>query len=154
TAFGPMSARTVASASFMSLARKVRSSMTSDLAHGAELHARVDLGLRHHHGLRPEALDDRANEGADLRARQQHRHFVLLARLVEAVAHRLDEGLELRRRHGELAFLALADDRLREGLLPGRRQSNERKIAGQREIGVAELAREAGADMLGDVHGV
>ena len=49
----------------------------SYLSHRSQLDAGVDFVLRHHHGLRAEAFDDRAHEGADLRAGQQHRHFVL-----------------------------------------------------------------------------
>src|ERR1700710_2635967 len=60
TASGPISARTVASASRMSLARKVRSCMALHLTHRAQLYAGVDFALAHHHRLRPEALDDRA----------------------------------------------------------------------------------------------
>ena len=78
----------------------------------------------------------------------------LAAGFVETLAHRLDELLKLRRRHGELAFLALADNGFGEGLLPGGRQRDQRQIAAGRQIGVAELARQAGAHMLGDVERV
>src|SRR5580698_9620102 len=88
-ASGPMSARTVASAAVMSSARKVRSCMGSDLSQRAQFHRRVDLALRHHHGLRPKALDDRTHERAHLRRGEQHGYFTLLARLVEAVAYSL-----------------------------------------------------------------
>ena len=48
-----------------------------NLTQSAQAHRGVNFVLAHHHGLRPEALDDRAHEGTDLRAGQQHRHFIL-----------------------------------------------------------------------------
>ena len=62
--------------------------------------------------------------------------------------------LKLRRRHGQLAFFALADNGFGEGLFPGGRQRDQRQIAARRQIGVAELAGQAGAHMLGDVERV
>ena len=105
----------------------------------------MDFVLAHHHRLGAETLDDRAHERADLRAGQHHRHFIFAARFVKGFAHLLDELLELRRRHGELAFLALADDRLRKGLFPGGRQRDEWQVTGRRQVGMAKLTGEARA---------
>ena len=49
--------------------------------------------------------------------------------LVKRLAHLLDELLKLGRRHGELAFLALADDGFGKGLFPGGRQRHQWQIA-------------------------
>ena len=61
----------------------------------------VDLGLRHHRRLAPEALDDRAGEGADIGRRHQHRHLALARGVLEAVAHGGDELLQPGGLHGE-----------------------------------------------------
>ena len=54
----------------------------------AQPHRGMDFVLAHHHGLRPEAFDDGAHKGTDLRAGQQDRHFILGAGFVKALAHR------------------------------------------------------------------
>src|SRR3954463_14761652 len=64
------------------------------------------------------------------------------------------ESLQLRRRHSELAFLALAGKRFRKGLLPSGRHGDDRQEALRREILMTHLAREPCAYMLGDEHGV
>src|SRR5450631_1885594 len=73
-----------------------------DLAQGAQAYRGMNFVLAHHHGLGPEALDDRAHKGADLRAGQKDRHFILAAGLVKSLADLLDELLQLRRRHRQL----------------------------------------------------
>src|ERR1700743_474110 len=45
----------------------------ADHAHGLQARLGVDLVLAHDHGLAAEALDDRADIGADQRAGQEHR---------------------------------------------------------------------------------
>src|SRR5579871_2274168 len=49
-----------------------RSALRSDGAQGLQPRLRVDLVLAHHHGLAAEALDDRADVGADRWAGEQH----------------------------------------------------------------------------------
>ena len=71
------------------------SAMILDLAQGAQAHRSVDFVLAHHHRLGTEAFDDRAHERTNLRAGQQHRHFVLAAGFVKGFAHLLDELLQL-----------------------------------------------------------
>jgi hypothetical protein len=111
----------------------------------------VDFVLAHHHRLGPEALDDGAHEGRTCGLVSSTGTSFLAPASSKRFAHRLDELLQLRRRHGELAFLALADDGFRKGLFPVGRQRQQRQIAARRQIGVAELAGQAGAHMLGDV---
>jgi hypothetical protein len=53
--------------------------------------------------------------------------------------------------HGEVAVLALAHDRLREGLLPGGRQGDDGQVAAGRRVLGADLAGEARAHVLDDV---
>src|SRR3546814_3705758 len=85
----------------------------SDASDGAQTGARVDFVLRHDESLRAETLDDRTYIGANAGARHQHGHFASAARILEGIAHRGDEFLQLRWLHGDLVFFALADDRLR-----------------------------------------
>src|SRR5690606_2246463 len=62
-----------------------------------QAHARMDLALRQNRRLRPEALDDRADEGAGGGAGEEHRGFALARGFLKAVAHGDDEIGELRR---------------------------------------------------------
>src|SRR5580698_5853542 len=76
----------------------------------SQSHRGVDFVLRQDNRLRAKTLDDRTDEGADLRTGKKYGHVASAARFVEAFAHGLDELLELRRRHGELTILALSDN--------------------------------------------
>src|SRR5690606_1149729 len=113
TASGPSSLRTSCMASAMVGAVKVRSRMADlQLPERLYLRPRVDLVLREHHRRRAEALDDRAHIRADRGTGQQRRRLAQHGVALEVLAHRGDELLQLRRRHGELALLALAGERL------------------------------------------
>src|SRR3954454_5218957 len=72
-------------------------------------------------------------------------------RVLEAVAHRLHEVGEARGLHGEVALVALADDRLEEGLLPLRREGDDWQVPGGRGVLGTELAGEARPHVLDDV---
>ena len=111
----------------------------------------MDLGLRQHRRLAAEALDDRAHEGPRLHRGDEHRHLADTRGILEPVADRMHELRQPRGLHGEVAVLALADDRFDEGALPGRRQRDDRQVPGRRRILRADLAGEPGADMLDDV---
>src|SRR3954466_847523 len=87
-------------------------------AHRLQPRARMNLALRQHAGLRAEALNDGAHEGPDARRGDQHRRLAFARRILEALADERDELGEFRRLHREALVLALADDRLGEGLLP------------------------------------
>ena len=69
-------------------------------------------------GLRPEALDDAADERADARRGDQHRGLALAGGLLEALAHEGDEFRQPGRLHRQAAVVALADDRFGEILFP------------------------------------
>ena len=58
------------------------------------------------------------------------------------LAHQRDELGQPRRLHRQAAVVALADDRLGEGLLPLRRQRDQRQVAARRGVLRADLARE------------
>src|SRR6185369_10978382 len=107
TASTPSSARTWRIASGMLAALNVLRriyALASDLAHGADLRLGMDLVLRHDHGGGPEAFDNRANEGANAGAGQQHGTLAHDREALEGLAHDLNELLQLSRRHNELAF--------------------------------------------------
>src|SRR5437879_3061730 len=88
---------------------------------------RMDLRLRQHGRLRTEPLDDRADELPYAGRGDENRHFALARGLLETLAHQGDELGQARRLHGEVALLALADDRFGEGLLPAGRQRDQRQ---------------------------
>ena len=88
-----------------------------------------------------------AGRGHDRRQLAAHR--VRLERL----AQRLDEPLQLGRRHRQLALVALAGERAGEGLLPVGRQREDRHEAAFAPCRRADLTGEPGPDMLDDQHG-
>src|SRR5262245_37151284 len=99
----------------------------------------MDFVLTHHHRLRPEALDDRAHVRAHGWTRQQHWRFPFKPGGVEALANAGDEVLKAARGDRELLFLAVADEGVGEGLLPCRREGDERQITAHARAGIAEL---------------
>src|SRR5579883_570045 len=153
-ASGPSSARTSRIAWATVGAVKERRRMADlrllDLAQGLDARLRMDLVLRHDHRQGAHAIHDRSHEGADRRARQEDRRLAEHREALEGLPNAGDELLEPARRHGELALLALAGDGLGEALLPFRREGDERDIAILRGRLLADLARQARADMLGE----
>ena len=114
----------------------------------------MDFRLRQHARLRAEALDNAAHERPDGGRGHQHRCFAVFRRLLEFFPHQVDEFGEFRRLHGEVAIVALADDRFGKGLLPFGGERDDRQRAGRGHVLGAELAREPGADMLGEHRGI
>src|SRR5690606_7593656 len=92
----------------------------SDLAHRADLRLGVDLVLRKYGRRGTEALDDRADVGADARTGEQRRRDTHHGLALEGLTDLIDELLELGGRHRDLPFLAFADQRIGEALLPVR----------------------------------
>ena len=93
------------------------------------LRARMNFALREHRRLRAEALDDAAHERPDVGGGDQHRGLALARGLLELLAHQSDEFRQLGGLHGEMALVAFADHALGEGLLPFRRQRDQRQVA-------------------------
>src|ERR1700676_2707030 len=60
----------------------------SDAADRLQPGARMEFSLREHRGLRPEALDQRADEWPDCGGGHQHRRLALAGSLLKAVADR------------------------------------------------------------------
>src|SRR5690606_33466752 len=89
-----------------------------DAADGFEADAGVDLVLAHHHGLRAEALDDRADMRADRGRGDQYRQFALLGGALESGLDGADELLQAARGHGQMAVFAFADHGFGEIALP------------------------------------
>src|SRR5512143_4001087 len=110
-----------------------------DHAYGLQPGAGMDLALAHHRRLAAEALDDRADVGADHRAGQQHRRLAGERRPLERLAHPADELLQARGRQRELPLLALADQGLGEGGLPLGTHGDDRQCAVLAAVGEAEL---------------
>src|SRR6185369_3344294 len=69
----------------------------------------------------------------------------------EAFTDERDELGQARGRHGEALVLALADDRLGEGLLPFGRERDQRQVAVGRGVLGADLARKPRAYVLDQV---
>src|SRR5258705_5873208 len=97
-------------------ARAMRAASNS--AHRLEPGAWMDLGLREHRRLRPEALDDAAHEWPRAGRSDEHGRFSGPRRLLETLAHERDELGETRGLHGKVLVVALADNRFGKRLLP------------------------------------
>src|SRR5690348_17229598 len=154
TALAPRCSRTRPIASIVVRPVNVLSCMRfrplSNRAQGLDACLGMDLVLRHDDGHGAEALDDRTDIGPDRRARQQHGVLAAHGEALEIASNGLNEFLELQRRHAEMALLALSREGFGEGLLPLRRECDERNDALVVGIGVGNLPREAGAHVLGD----
>src|SRR3712207_1255314 len=111
----------------------------------------MDFGLAEHRRLAAEALDDRAHERPRADRGDEDRHPAETRRVLVAVADQVHELAQLRGLHGEVAVVAMADDRLEKSLLPLRREGDDRHVAGWRGVLRADLTGEARAHVLGDV---
>ena len=89
----------------------------------------MDFRLRQNRRLRPETFHQRAHERPDRCRGHQNRRLALAGRLFEAVTHDGHEFGQLGRLHRKAALLALADQRFGKGLLPFRRQRDQRQVA-------------------------
>src|SRR5687768_15921815 len=94
----------------------------SDAPDRLQPHARVYFVLAHHHGLRAEAFDDGADMRADAGGSDEDGDFAHLGGILKALLDADDELLQARRGHGEVAVIAVADQRLGEIPFPLRRQ--------------------------------
>ena len=88
---------------------------------------RVDFVLAHHRGLATKAFDDGADVGPNAGAGEQDRCVAGLGGALKRLAHATDEILEFGRCQGQLLFLALAHQRVGEGILPVSGQRDDRQ---------------------------
>src|ERR687888_1733964 len=91
--------------------KRVRIRAASNRAHRLEPRARVDLGLREHWRLRPEALDNAAYERPGAGRGDEHWRFAGAGGLLEAFAHQRNELGQAGGLHRQILVVALADDR-------------------------------------------
>ena len=153
-ASSPRAARICCMASAVGRASKLAQAHGSDLPQRADARLRVDLVLRQHHGRRAEPLDDRAHEGPDRRAWSPAPAARRASRAPRT--RRAARWMNCCSSDGAMASWRSSPwptRRLGEGLLPVRRQGEDRDEAGFGGAGVADLAGQPGADMLDDQHG-
>src|SRR5690606_26262199 len=125
-------------------------SAMSDTPDCLEANAWMNFVLAHDHGLRAEALDDGADMRTDRGRGDEHGQFALLGGALIGGLDGADELLQPAGGHGQMPVVAIADHGFGEVAFPLRAKCEQRQVAIGTQIGGAELAGKAAADMFGD----